>query len=138
MLRIFWTVALVMAALPAVAENFTTAAEVKPILSATKPNWIAVRAYDGQDLLYFTNLLAWRYGVEAVAYGVNGAAPETALPMEPCYAAEAAPNVLKMNTGVLPFVAQPLDSVQSVTVHVTYDDGSTETVAYQRAAVLMP
>lgn len=138
MKRFFWTVALIMAAMPAAAQNFTTAAEVKPILGATKASWIAVRAYEGQDLLYFTNLLAWRCGVKAVAYGGNGAAAETALPMEPCYEAEAAPNALKMDQGVMPYVTLTLDSVQSVTVLVTYDDGSSETVDYQRAAVLTP
>ena len=137
MLRISITVAL-MAATPALAQTFTTAAEVKPILTATKPNWIAVRPYDGQDLLYFTNFLAWRCGVETVAYGVNGAPPETPLVMEPCYEAEGAPNALKMDQGVLPYVNLPLDSVQSVTLLVTYDDGSTETADYLRAAVLTP
>ena len=137
MLRISITVAL-MAATPALAQNFTTAAEVKPILTATKPNWIAVRPYDGQDLLYFTNLLAWRCGVATVAYGVNGAPPETPLAMEPCYEAEAAPNALKADQGVLFYVALPLDSVQTVTLLVTYDDGSTDTAEYARAAVLTP
>lgn len=138
MKRISWIVALWLAALPAMAQNYTTAAEVKPILAATKANWIAVRAYDGQDLLYFTNLLAWRCGVDAVAYGINGAAPETALQMEPCYASEAAPNMLKMDQGVEIYVALPLDLVQSVSVLVTYDDGSTEVSEFQRAAVLSP
>lgn len=125
-------------ALPASAQSFTSAAEVKPILSAIKPQWIAVREWDGQDLIYFTNLLAWRCGVDSVAYGVNGAAPDVALVIEPCYEDEAQPNALKMDQGVLPFVTQGLASVQSVTVLVTYDDGSTETADYARAAVLMP
>lgn len=125
-------------ALPALAQNFTTAAEVKPILTATKPQWIAVRAYEGQDLVYFTNLLAWRCGVEAVAYGLNGAPPETPLAMEPCHEAEAQPNALKMDQGVLPYIVAALDSVQTVTVTVTFDDGTVETADYARAAVLMP
>ena len=137
MQRILIIVALLSAG-SATAQNFTTAAEVKPILGATKPNWIAVRAYEGQDLLYFTNLLAWRCGVETVAYGVNGAAATTPLVMEPCYDAEAAPNALKMDQGVLPYVSHGLDSVQTVSVLVTYDDGSTEMADYTRAAVLIP
>ncbi len=123
---------------PALAENFTTAAEIKPILDATRANWIAVREYDGKDLLYFTNLLAWRCGVQSVAYGLNGAAPDTALVIEPCYDAEAQPNALKMDQGVLPYIEAALGSVQSVTVLVTYDDGSTDTGDYLRAAVMTP
>ncbi len=125
-------------ALPVLAQNFTSAAEVKPILSVTKPQWIAVREYDGKDLLYFTNLLAWRCGVQSVAYGLNGAAPETALVIEPCYDAESQPNALKMDQGVLPYIEAALGSVQSVTVLVTYDDGSTDTGYYLRAAVMTP
>ena len=81
---------------PLLAQSMTTAAEIRPILTATKPQWVAVREYDGKDLVYFTNLLAWRCGVTSVSYGLNGAAPETVLPMEPCYEAEATPNALKM------------------------------------------
>lgn len=120
------------------AQNFTSAAEVKPILSATKPQWIAVREYAGKDLVYFTNLLAWRCGVQKVEYGVNGAAAKTALAIEPCHEAEAQPNALKMDQDVLPYIEAALGSVQSVTVLVTYDDGSTETGDDLRAAVMTP
>ena len=123
---------------PVVAQDFTTAAEVKPILTAIKPSWIAVRAYEGQDLLYFTNLLAWRCGIEAVTFGTNGAAPDIPLTMEPCHDGEAQPNALKMDQGALPYVPYDMDLIQSVTVQVTFDDGSTETEDYQRKDVMTP
>ena len=125
-------------AIPASAQNFTTAAEVRPILQATKPHWIAVREWEGQDLVYFTNLLAWRCGVGEVRYGVNGAAPETMLGMEPCYEGEAAPNALKMPDGTQPYVALPLGSVQTLTVVAVFDDGTQEVGQYERLAVMTP
>ncbi|WP_227751488.1 hypothetical protein [Tabrizicola oligotrophica] len=132
------TVAAMAAATVALAQTYTTAAEVKPILTATKPSWIAVREFDGQDLLYFTNLLAWRCGVSTIAYGLNGAPAETPFAMEPCYEGEAVPNALKAEDNAFLFLTQPLGSIATVSLLVTYDDGSTDTADYERKAVLMP
>ncbi len=76
--------------------------------------------------------------MEKIRHGLNGAAPEVKLVAEPCYDAEPQPNALKMDQGVLPYINQALGSVQSVTVLVTFDDGTTETGEYLRAAVLTP
>lgn len=122
----------------ALAQNFTTAAEVKPILGATKPQWIAVREYDGKDLLYFTNLLAWRCGVDKIQFGLNGAAAVTEFVAETCHEDEAQPNALKMDQGQEIYLSLPLKSVETVTVVVTYDDGTTETGEYARKAMLIP
>ena len=131
-------VVLMASAAPGQGQDFTTAAEVKPILTMTKASWIALRPEGGNDLLYFTNALAWRCGVSEIRYGVNGAAPETVLEMEPCYEGEATPNALKMDKGIMPYVVLPLESVASVAVVVVFDDGSEEPATYQRKAVLIP
>ena len=135
MLR-FSPILLLIAATGVAAQTFTTAAEVKPILTATKPQWIAVREYDGRDLLYFTNLLAWRCGVTSVSYALNGE-KEVALAMEPCHDDTAQPNALLMET-VQPYIAADLGSVATVSVTVTFDDGSVDTGTYDRKAVLIP
>ncbi|MGD9918989.1 MAG: hypothetical protein AB7U46_13300 [Paenirhodobacter sp.] len=129
--------ALVLAALPqlAAAQQFTTAAEVRPILGATKASWVALREYDGQDLIYFTQILSWRCGLTAVGYGFNGAEPTTLLPMEPCHEGTASPNAI---TGDAIYLRQPPGSVQSLRVRIVYDDGTTEEASYARAQVLMP
>jgi len=127
---------LTLVANPGFAQTYTTAAEVKPILTITKPGWIAVREYDGKDLLYFTNLLAWRCGVSAISYSVN-AGETLSLEMEPCHEDTAQPNALLMET-IQPYVVLPLSSIETVTVTVTYDDDSTEVGKYQRNAVLTP
>ncbi len=138
MYRIFLALILGLAPGASLAQNFTTAAEIKPILTASKPGWIAVREYDGQDLLYFTNALAWRCGLDAILYGINGAPAETPYPMEPCYQAEAAPNALKAEGGFEIYLILPLKSVETVTVTVVFDDGTSETGDYARAAILTP
>ena len=119
-------------------QDFTTAAEVKPILTMTKANWIALRPDGGNDLLYFTNALAWRCGLSEIRYGVNGAAPDRVLAMELCYEDEPSPNALKIDAGIMPYVVLPLESVERVDVVVVFDDGSEEPARYERKAVLIP
>lgn len=126
-----------VAAPPLWAENFTTAAEVRPILEATRANWVALREYDGNDLLYFTHLESWRCGLSQIRYSVNSGAAGTIYEMEPCHEDEAQPNALKLE-GHLPFVTLPLQAVNAVTVVITYDDGSEDRMDYQRKAILMP
>lgn len=133
-----WKIALAAAlfALPVQAQQFTTAAEVRPILEATKANWVAVREYDGKDLLYFTHLLAWRCGLDGIYFSVNGGS-ETMWVGEPCYEGEAQPNALKSNN-LLPFTSFALQSINSVNVRIVYDDGSEASASFQRAAILIP
>lgn len=117
--------------------KFTTATEVKPILNATKGNWVAIREWDGRDLIYFTHLESWRCGLSAVFYGVNGARAETIYQLEPCHLGTAPPNALTMQDH-LPFVKFPLQAVQQVDVRIIYDDGSEDTATFLRRNVLMP
>lgn len=137
MKRFFATAAAILVLGAPVAEAFTTAAQVKPILNATKANWIAVREYDGNDLLYFTHIESWRCGLSGVRYGINKEEADTDREMEPCYEGEPAPNAFKLE-GHLPFITLPLGSVEKVTIELLYDDGSTDTVTFERAKVLMP
>lgn len=122
----------------AAAQNFTTAAEVAPILDATRASWIGVREYDGKDLVYFTNPLSWRCGLTAIRYGLNGAAADTVLAMEPCYEAEANPNILKFDQGIEVYITEGLKSVDSVSVVMVLDDGRELAAEFKRADVLLP
>jgi hypothetical protein len=131
----------VLAALltPSIAQaqgRFLTAAEVKPILNATKGTWIAVREYDGQDLLYFTHLLAWRCGLSKLAYGINGAAPVIPWPLTPCDEDSPTPAAIGPDQPI--YLNEPLNSIKSVTVQITYDDDTTDDVTYTRKSVLIP
>lgn len=122
---------------PATAQQFTTAAEVRPILEMTTANWVAVREWDGQDLVYFTHLLAWRCGLTAVRFSVNSTKSDHVWPMEPCYEGTASPNAIKAEQ-FLPYVALPLRSVDQIAVVLEMDDGTFLKASFERAQVLIP
>jgi len=116
--------------------KFTTATEVKPILSMTKPQWIGVREYDGQDLLYVTQIMAWRCGLAGMRVAVNDA-DLADWPLPPCHIDSATPNALLPEDG-LPYRAFPLGSINTVTVELIYDDLTTESGVFLRQNVLIP
>lgn len=116
--------------------KFTTAAEVRPIMNATRGQWVAVREYDGQDIIYFTQLLSWRCGLSAIRYSVNGG-PMQVYPLPPCHEDMAQPNVL-LDNEAMPIMGLPPKSVQTVEVEVFYDDTSIDSASYQRNQVLIP
>ncbi|WP_420859898.1 hypothetical protein [Marivivens marinus] len=118
--------------------KFTTAVEIKPILGMTKGNWVAVRLYEGQDLLYFTHLLSWRCGMWEVRYGLNGAPAETVFPLEPCHEDTASPNSMTDMVNYLPYVTLPPESVDSIYVEIFYDDGTSDFAQFNRNEVLIP
>ena len=117
---------------------FTTAFEVKPILNMTQGSWVAVRNYEGQDLLYFAHLLAWRCGLWGVQYGINDNAPTNPLDLEPCYADAPTPNALNDIETYLPYISLPENSIETVTILLEFDDGTTQTVTFDRAAIQIP
>lgn len=118
--------------------KYTTAMEVRPILGMTKGNWIGVREYEGQDLIYFTHLMAWRCGLWDIRYGINGEPATTVVPMEPCHEDMAQPNVMIDVANFLPFVSHPLQSVESVYVEIVFDDGTTDFAQFNRDEVRIP
>lgn len=120
--------------LPAAAQQFTTAEEVRPMLDFTRDDWVSLREFDGDDHLIFTHILAWRCGIDRIGYAVNGAERER-LAVEPCYEGETRPNAFK-DKDILPYVAFASGSVETVTVWLTYDDGTTDKEEYGRKAIL--
>ena len=117
---------------PALAQTkFVTAGQIKPILTATKGNWIALRQYEGQDLLYFTHLLYWVTGVQTCALPIFND-----WPLGSCDEDLPNPNVLAEDQKI--YTAFPLGSVQTVTVRITYDDETTDENRYERKSVMIP
>lgn len=116
--------------------RFTTAIEVKPILTATKSSWVGVREYDGQDLVYVTQIMAWRCGLAGMKFAINDA-PLADWPLPPCHIDSAAPNALTPEDG-LPYRAYPLGSVRTVTIELIYDDLSFDSGVFLRDLVKIP
>lgn len=127
------TILAISCASPVMAQNFTTAGEVRPILDMTRGSWIALRESGGKDLVYFTHLLAWRCGLSEIRYGFNGAAPSNTFKMEACHEGSTQPNALSSDHV---YVSQPAGSVKEVRVQLVYDDGSREEATFRRADIL--
>ena len=122
---------MILLALPAAAQ-MDTAAQVKPILQMTKGNWIAVREFNGQDLLYFTHLEVFRCGLERITYALNyGAAVVWDTP--PCPGDDT---FSEIPADRQPYAVFALGSIETVRVELVYDDGTSEAEVYERGAVL--
>ena len=102
----------------------------------TKANWVAVREYDGQDLLYVTHLMAWRCGLHEMRLSVNGG-PVEVWPLPPCLLDTNQPNAIRTEDG-LPYRAYGLGEVRSVRVELLIDDLSEDSLELERKEVLMP
>lgn len=128
MIRVF---ALALATALAVAAPATAQMsddQIKQILTLTRANWVAFRDWQGNQLIYFTHLEAWKCGIEAVHYGLDEAPVETVWQLEACN--PKAPNTV---TKERPYLTLPAGSVKSISVQLTFKDGtksSVETFSY--------
>ncbi len=57
---------------------------------------------------------------------------------EPCYDDAAQPNALRTQSLDSILVSFPQDSVETVAVRLTFDDGSTESADYRRSDIEIP
>ncbi|MCV0426996.1 MAG: hypothetical protein K5905_16155 [Roseibium sp.] len=103
--------------------------QIKQILDVTKGSWVSFRDWQGQQLIYFTHLEAWKCGIDYVFYGLNGGALDQMWELEECNPDN--PNaVLKEK----PYIELPAGSTQSISVQLVFPDGtksSVETFEYK-------
>ncbi|WP_299354251.1 hypothetical protein [uncultured Shimia sp.] len=116
-----------------VTGQFLTATEVRPILGATQGNWIAVREFNGQDLLYFTHLLSWRCGLYGISFAINGGEMQD-FPMAACDV--NAPMTIPPDAVI--YLEYPLGSIETIDVELLYDDLGTGAAQFQRQNVMTP
>ncbi len=67
-------------------------------------------------------------------YGINSDVADTPYALEECFEGTAAPNALDPNVHDI-YITLPLGSVQKITVDVKYDDGSVNSVTFDRASI---
>ncbi|RUW86807.1 methyl-accepting chemotaxis protein [Mesorhizobium sp. M7A.F.Ca.US.010.02.1.1] len=95
----------------------------KQILDQFWTSWIAFDASGNHGLVYFTQMLSYRCAIKQVHYSLNGAALDKEIKMPPCD---------KKDPYAIPYDYQPYfkvaDSVKSMSVQVTYTDGTKSPV----------
>ncbi len=116
--------------------RFTTALEVKPIMNMTRANWVAVRDYNGQDLVYVTHIWSWRCGLVAMKFAVNDNELEE-WPLPKCHDDTNSPNAMLPEDG-LPYREFPAGSVETLTVELIYDDLTIDRATFNRKGVMLP
>ncbi|GAB4532832.1 MAG: hypothetical protein Tsb0019_34500 [Roseibium sp.] len=97
--------------------------QIKQILDVTKANWVSFRDWQGQDLVYFTHLEAWKCGIEYVFYGVNDGPIDQEWQLDPCD--PDTPNAVLKDK---PYIEFPGGSLHSVSVQLIYPDGTRSAV----------
>ncbi len=130
----------VSAGLPALAQptDFTTPEGAAFIHQQIAAGVLGFSEQGDSDLIYFTQLLAWRCGVQEVHYGFNDDLPVNRLPLEPCHRDLANPNTMKeTRAGPYPlFITVPKGSAQQVRLRVIYEDGHSASFVAERAKSL--
>lgn len=116
----------------AAVAQFNSADEVRPILQMIKPQWVSLREFNGQDLLYFTLLEVYRCGLDQIRFVINAGKPQV-WETPPC---EGDKTFSDIPEDRLPFTAFALQSVDRVRIELTYDDGTTEWAEYARGDIL--
>ncbi|TGQ74322.1 MAG: methyl-accepting chemotaxis protein [Mesorhizobium sp.] len=95
----------------------------KQILDQFWTSWIAFDASGNHGLVYFTQMLSYRCAIKEVRYSLNGAALDKSLDIPPCD---------KKDPYAIPYDAKGYfkvaDSVKSMSVQVTYTDGTKSPV----------
>ena len=137
MRRFLMPVLAAVIAVPAMAMDFTEADDIEPILGMTKANWIAVREWEGEDLLYFSHLITYRCAIDQVRYFINVGKP-VVRPMEECYWDLPQPFIIQDPEGHVIYDTYPLNSIETITVEITLKNGTLLRETFERKAVWIP
>ncbi len=123
---------LVAVSLATLIAKRTQAADVpslemtKQALMASKSNWVAFRNYNGRQLVYFTQLVAWKCGLKEIRFIINDDGEMESWPLTECN--PDTPYDVSKDTL---YVSLPLGTADIVSVQVVFNDGNeTELVTF--------
>lgn len=98
----------------------------KRILDLTKANWVHFRDFNGRQLIYFTHLEVYRCGILQVRYSLNRGPLDRIYELQPCD--ETRPNEVTTDR---PYLSLPLGTADSISVQITFEDGTESAVVTQ-------
>ncbi|RXH05442.1 caspase family protein [Bradyrhizobium sp. STM 3561] len=100
----------------------------RKILDMTSTSWLSFRVFNGL-LVYYTHLVSHRCAIREVRIGIDTAVPNQVLKMPPCDMRD--PSAI---TAGMPLYVKLAPSTQSVSVELTYRDGSVSEIKTFRSA----
>ena len=98
----------------------------KKLLGLTKSSWVHFRDWNGRQLIYFTHLEVYRCGISKVRYSLNSDALDKTYELQPCDLEN--PNAVTTDK---PYISLPLDTARSISVQVTFEDGTHSEIVRQ-------
>jgi hypothetical protein len=100
----------------------------KDILEMTKTSWVALRDFDGRTLVYFTQLMSFRGGINRIFYGLDKEQPDTEFKFPP----HTGMGVAGITEDVPVYIEVP-STVTFVTVRLEYfDQTQSEVVTFEK------
>jgi hypothetical protein len=94
----------------------------RKILDMTATSWLSFREYNGL-LVYYTHLMSYRCAIREVRVGIDSTVPDKVLKMPPCDPRDPS----SIPREALPYL-KLAPSTQSVSVELTYRDGSVSEI----------
>ena len=102
--------------------------QVKNILNLTRDSWISFREFNGQQLIYFTQVITWKCGIREIRYSINGDDLSERFPVPKCD--PLLPNNVGQNDKI--YLRAKLDAVKSVAVQLAFDDETVSDIHIYR------
>ena len=100
--------------------------QMKQILNMTQNNWVSFRDFNGKQLIYFTHLESYTCGIKEVHYSINSDDLDKVWELQAC----DSKNPMAVTKDII-YLTMPLGTAKSITVQVTFTDGTKSEIVRQ-------